>query len=531
VNGFVGTGQLVRLALRRDRIMLPGWILAFAAVAASAASATVGLYPTVESRVQVAMTMNNTPSLVALYGRVYDPTSLGAVSMIKLGGVVAALVSVFAVITVVRHTRAEEESGRLELVGATVVGRYAALTAALLVSAGANLVLGLLTALGLAAAGLPVAGSFAFGLAWAGVGIAFAAVAAVTAQLAASARTATAMASAFLAFVYVLRAIGDTAEADGPTWLSWLSPIGWGQQFRPYAGDRWWVLLITLGFAAVLSAGAYALVSRRDLDAGLLPDRLGRATATPSLRSPLALALRLQRTSLLGWTVAFALAGLVLGNITSNIDGLLDSPQAREMITELGGRQSLTDAFLAAEMGIVGFIASAYGIQAAMRLRIEETSLRLEPLLATPVSRTRWVHSHLVIALGGVTLLLAAAGITAGLSRAAQSGDAGQIGRVLGGALAQAPATWVLTGVVVLFFGAAPRLAVAGWLALVACLLLGQLGSLFGLSQWAMDLSPFIHVPRLPGGEFSATPLIWLAVVAAALLGTGLAAFRRRDIG
>jgi ABC-2 type transport system permease protein len=110
VNGFVGTGQLVRLALRRDRIMLPGWILAFAAVAASAASATVGLYPTVESRVQVAMTMNNTPSLVALYGRVYDPTSLGAVSMIKLGGVVAALVSVFAVITVVRHTRAEEES-------------------------------------------------------------------------------------------------------------------------------------------------------------------------------------------------------------------------------------------------------------------------------------------------------------------------------------------------------------------------------------------------------------------------------------
>jgi ABC-2 type transport system permease protein len=238
-------------------------------------SGKVGLYPTQASRVQAAESFNHAQSVVALYGRVYDPTSIGALAMIKLGGTGAIVVAVLAILTMVRHTRAEEETGRLELVSATPVGRYAPLTAALLVVTGANLALAVVTALGLIAAGLPTGGSFAFGLAWAGVGIAFAAIMGVTAQLTRSARAATGLATAVLGFVYVLRAIGDTADATGPRWLTWLSPIGWGQQFGPYAGNRWWVLLITVGFAIAVAAGAYALVARRDLGAGLLPARPG----------------------------------------------------------------------------------------------------------------------------------------------------------------------------------------------------------------------------------------------------------------
>src|SRR5262249_41733871 len=152
-------------------------------VAASSAAATIGLFPTVESRVQAAAANNSTTALVALYGRVYDPTSLGSVGMVKMGGLGAVPVAGLALIPGGRHPRAEEESGRLELVGATVVGRYAPLAAAMVVTAGANLLLGLLTAAGLTLGGLPAAGSLAFGLSWAGVGIAFAAIAAVTAQL------------------------------------------------------------------------------------------------------------------------------------------------------------------------------------------------------------------------------------------------------------------------------------------------------------------------------------------------------------
>jgi len=163
---FTGTWPLVRLALRRDRLMLPLWIAVFVLVAGSSAKATVGLYPTVASRVIVADNANKAPSLVALYGRIYDTSSLGAVAMWKMAGFGTALVAVLALVTVVRHTRAEEEQGRLELVGAAAVGRLAALTAALIVAVSASLALGLLTAAALLGAGLPAAGSLAFGLAW-----------------------------------------------------------------------------------------------------------------------------------------------------------------------------------------------------------------------------------------------------------------------------------------------------------------------------------------------------------------------------
>lgn len=530
MNGYAGTGALVRLALRRDRVMLPVWLAAFVVTAAGSASATVGLYPTLPPRIQAAESFNRTQALVALYGRVYDTSSLGALAMVKAGGIGAILVAVLAILVVVRHTRAEEESGRLELVGATAIGRRAPLTAALCVAAGTNIVLALLTALGLTAAGLPAAGSLAFGLAWAGVGLAFAAVAAVCAQLSGGGRPAIGLSVAVLGAVYLLRAIGDTAGRAGPRWLTWLSPIGWGQQFRPYAGNRWWVLLITLGFAALATGGAYALAARRDLGAGLLADRPGPAAAGGALRGPFGLAWRLQRGTLAAWIAGFAVFGLVFGNIATSVTGFLGSAQAREFFTKLGGEKGVTDAFLAAMLGLVGVGASAYGVQAAMRLRAEETGTHAELVLSTGTSRVRWLASHAAIALLGTALLMLVFGAAAGLAYAAHAHDAGQLGRVVVAALVRVPAAWVLTGIVVAAFGLAPRLAIAGWAAMVAFLLLGELGPLLSLDQRVMDVSPFTHVPRLPGSALHATPVVALIAVAALLTAAGVAGFRRRDV-
>lgn len=529
MTALTGTGTLLRLILRRDRITLPVWLAVFVLMAASSASATVGLYPTEAERVRAADGINQTQSLVALYGRIYDPTSIGAISMIKMGSIGAVFVAILAAITVVRHTRAEEESGRLELVGATVIGRLAALTAALLATVAASLVLALLTALALTAVGLPADGSLAFGLAWAGVGIAFAAIAAVLAQLTRAARTATGLSMAVLGLVYLLRAAGDTADRTGPRWLTWLSPIGWGQQFRPYAGNRWWVLLVTIGFAAAATAVAYALAARRDLDAGLLPERTGRAGAVRSLRGPYALAWRLHRGSLVAWAAGFAVLGLVLGNIATSVGTFFNSPGARDMLARLGGAKALTDAYLAAMLGIIAIVASAYGVQAAMRLRTEETSLHAEALLATATGRIRWALAHTVVALLGTALLMLVAGTAVGLAYAARAGDMARFAPVLAGALAQVPAAWVLTGIVLAAFGLAPRLAGLGWVALVAFVLLGEVGPLLKLNQRVMDISPFTHAPRLPGGTVHATPIVVLAAVAVLLVAVGLAGFRRRD--
>jgi ABC-2 type transport system permease protein len=88
----------------------------------------------------------------------------------------------------------------------------------------------------------------------------------------------------------------------------------------------------------------------------------------------------------------------------------------------------------------------------------------------------------------------------------------------------------VLAGIAVLLFGLVPRWSAAAWGALVGSLVLTELGSLVNLSKWAADISPFTHVPKLPGGTFTATPLVWLLVVAVALTAAGLAGLRRRDL-
>src|SRR6266545_4865479 len=206
-----------------------------------------------------------------------------------------------SLLTVIRHTRSDEEAGRRELLGSTVVGRNAPLTAALLVTLAADLVLGAVLAAGMVGLGLPATGSVAYGLSVAAAGWMFAAVGAVAAQLTDGAGGARGLALGTLGLAYLLRAAGDTSGSDGGLgWLSWLSPIGWTQQTRAYADERWWVFVLVLASVVVLAAAAYAVLARRDVGAGVLPARLGPATAAPGLRSPLALAWRLHRGSLLG---------------------------------------------------------------------------------------------------------------------------------------------------------------------------------------------------------------------------------------
>ncbi len=332
------------------------------------------------------------------------------------------------------------------------------------------------------------------------------------------------------ALAYLLRATGDAAGAH---WLAWLSPLGWGPLTRPFAGDRLWVLLLPLAFAAA-AAGVGALLStRRDHGSGLLPTRPGPAAAAPSLRSALALAWRLQRTALLGWAAGFALFGAALGVVASSIGDLVeDSPGVEKFLAELGGNQGVVDAYLATMTAYAGLVAAAYAVQATLRPRGEEIAGRAEPVLAAAVGRVRWAGGHAAIAAAGTVVVLAAYGLAVGVAHGLRTGDLGrELPRLLGASLAQAPAAWVIAAVTVALYGIAPRAAVGAWAVLGACLLLDQLGPLLDLGAWASDIDPFGHVPALPGADVTAAPFLGLTAVAAALAAAGFAALRRRDLG
>lgn len=530
MKALAGTGSLIRLALRRDRIILPAWIAVFVSMVLSSATAVADLYSTSASRVSAVRSLNSVPVLVALYGRVYG-TSVGALSLVKVSGIGSAGLAVLAFMLVIRHTRAEEESGRLELIGSTVVGRAAPLTAGLAVGMGACTVIGILSALSLLAAGQPADGAIAFGLAWAATGCAFAAVGALAAQLTSGSRTAAGLAGGFLGLAYLVRAVGDAAGHDDATWFSWLSPLSWGQEVRPFAQERWQVLLLLVVFTLGVAAAAYVLAMGRDLGASLLADRPGPSRASAGLGTPLGLAWRLQRGLLLAWLLSVILTQAIMGSIASQIGGMLNNPAIRQFIEQLGGTRVVTDAYLAMELGVMASMITVFGMQVAMRLRTEEEGLRTELVLSTSTTRRRWLASYSVIALLGAAGLLLLGGLATAVAHAVQIRDSGEVGRVLLGAAVQIPAVWVMIGIVLLIFGFAPRATSATWGVLVAFLLLGEFGDVLHLPRLLMNASPFAHTPRIPGQSFGATPLLIMLAIAGISIALAAIGFQRRDIG
>ncbi|MFD0367281.1 ABC transporter permease [Streptomyces sp. NPDC127114] len=517
---LTGTGSLTRLALRRDRLMLPVWALVTGGMVASGAGSLEGLYGTAAQRAELAASMNANSSMRSLYGPVFDD-SLGGLVAWRFGTFAAVLAAVMSLLVVVRHTREEEETGRQEILSAAAVGRRAPLTAALLAALTANTAVALVVTAGLARQ--DAAGALALGLAIGGTGMVFASMAAIVAQLTESARLAKGLTAGLLGLAFVLRAAGDAGTADGSSILTWLSPVGWAENVHAFAGERWWVLLLLAAATGLQTAVAYVLTARRDVGMSFLPTRPGPASG--GLATVGALAWRLQRGTLLGWSLGFLLGGLVFGGMVEGAADIVgDNEQARQIFQRMGGQSALTDAFLATMVSLFGMVAALYAVGSVLRLHGEETSQRAEPLLAAPVGRLRWAAGHLAVAFAGSALIMLLSGAGLALSYGRETGA------VLGASLAQLPAVWTLAGLAVLLWGAFPKIAPAAWGVAGVCLALGWIGPALDLPQAVLDLSPFGHLPKLPGQEMAWAPVLALTALAAALTTAGLAGLRRRDM-
>lgn len=525
-SNFSGTLGLLRLYLRRDRIVLPLWVLLLSVPLATVYVGSIEkVYPDHAARAAFAASIMASPAQRALYGQIYAD-NLGAVGIWK-AGMFHLLIAIAVILTVIRHTRADEETGRAELLDSTSVGRYASLTAAVLLSSGASIATGVIGAAGLLNTDVPSGGSVAFGAALAASGLVFTSVAALAAQLSTSARFTRSVAFSVLAVAFSLRAVGDAGSGA----LSWLSPLGWSLQVRPYAGDRWWVLLLHVLTAIALTVVAYFLLARRDVGAGLIAERPGPGKASWSLRGTAGLAWRLDRGGVLIWTVGLCLYGVLIGSIVQGIGEEIGSSAARDIVVRMGGTAALEQAFIAVAFSMLGMAAAAFAASLSLRLHQEEAAARAETILAGAVSRMRWATTHLAIAIVGPAAAMLLAGLTAGLSYGVAAGDvAGKLATVVGTAAVQLPAVWLLASVTAALFGLAPRFTPVVWGVLVAFVAVYLIGSLSGAPQWVLDLEPFAHIPRVGAGDFTAVPLLWLLAVDAALIVLGVAAFRRRDL-
>jgi ABC-2 type transport system permease protein len=532
---LAGTWAMTRLAFVRDRFRLPAYAIGLSAfLCATAAMFVTG--PRVSVTDGVRMFAQN--AALRMMGLASGP-SVGAYTMLRDYLLLSVLAGLISALTVVRHTRQSEETGRAELVGSGVLGRYAGLAAALIVTVAGNLLLAVLSAGGLILNGFPVPGSLTAGASVGMVGIVFAGIAAVTAQLSSTTRGANGLAAAVLGVAFVCAGVGNMlggADASAfrvdPAWPTWLSPIGWGELTRPFAGDHPGPLMVGVVVFAALAVVAGALVDRRDVGAGVIAERRGRASARAGLLSPLGLVWRLQRGAMLAWATGMALFGLVFGGMASNVASMGGATARWYM--RAGASNQIIDAYRTSIIEMAGAAAAVFVVQMLLRMRSEEADGPLEPILAASVSRARWMASHGLNAALGALGLLSVFALSMGVTMSVEVGDAsGQLRALLETAAVQVPAILFVGAVVVAATALLPRwTSVISWTYVAASILAGPVfgAATFQLPRWLQDVSPFALLPKLAGASFSFAPLAGLAAVAAALILAGLLAFRRRDL-
>lgn len=522
---MTGTGTFLLTFLRRDRWMLVWWVLGGTMLYVATVYSVDGLYTTQAEYDAAAESSASNPAFIAMAGPARALDTLGgqtAWQTTAFGAIVAGLMSMFLV---GRHTRAEEESGRDELLRAAAVGRYAPMTAAVLVAGLANLVLGLLVSVGLTAYGLAAADSFGLGLGVTACGWVFSGTALVAMQLTASVRSAYGVAGAIIALAYVLRAIGDVGNGV----LSWLSPIGWYQAMHQFSGLRWWPMLLMLAGAGACVAAAYAVFARRDYGSGIVATRPGRPRAPYGLRSGWGLARRLQRGSVVGWAAGMFFFGLAYGAIGDDVQSLLgDSDLSQEVFAQ--GGTDIVSGFYGTAVLMLAMIASGFAISSALRPRAEEDNGHLEVLLATALPRRRWLLGHVAATVVGAALVLVASGIGLGAGYLMVTGDGGAAWDITWPVAQYVGPVLVLSGVARVLYGVVPRWTVLAWVPLVLAAVVMLFGELFGLPQWLQDLSPFEHLPMVPAESFAWGPVLALAAVALVLSVAGQLAFVRRDV-
>jgi ABC-2 type transport system permease protein len=435
-----------------------------------------------------------------------------------------------SILLVTRHTRGDEEDGRIEMIRSLPVGRLSNLNATLFVICVTNIVLVIITGFGLYALGIEsmdLEGSLLYGATLGATGLFFAGVTAVFAQLSESSRSTTGFSIAVLLIAYLVRAVGDV-ESDA---LSWISPLGWVTQTEVYSNNHWWPCLLIIGASIILFLVANVLNGIRDLGAGLFPSRAGRKHASRFLQSPMGLALRLQRIGIIAWAMGILVMGLSYGSVLGDLDTFFEGNTKLQQMFLANKEYSVTDQFISVLMIILSLLSTVPPIMAMLKLKGEEKKSRMEHLLARAVPRTRLMGSYLFISIANGFIMISLAAIGLWSAGTAVMEDGLELKKIYGAALVYYPAMLVMIGVAVFLIGFLPKLTSAIWLYVFYSFIVLYMGGLFQFPDWVGKFSPFGYIPQLPVEDMDLLPVAILIIMAVILMAAGLIGYRKRDIG
>ncbi|MCL1991303.1 MAG: ABC transporter permease [Defluviitaleaceae bacterium] len=526
--------QLAKLMIKRDRFQLLGWLIGLITLVTGVAIAYNGLFGTQEELMGMVMTLEN-PAMIAMLGPLDDETvaALFVQSMLVMTAIAVALMNIFIV---TRHTRADEEEGRLELLRSLPIERTTPLKAVYLTVGVVNVVLALAIGISLGIVGLEVGavgtdltdfqGALLFGVIIGTTGLVFAAFTALFAQLSANNRSVLSYCFAFLGLTYLLRAIGDL-HTD---FLARLSPLGIIFRTHAFVTNDWWPIGVLMITAGVIGAFALYLNGVRDLGAGLIAARPGKDHGSWLLKTHFGLTLKLTKGTLIGWGLTAISLGASYGAIFGDIETFVASNDLfQHIFVGLEGAE-LIAGFMSFILVIMALIATIPVLSLALKLKGEEKKNRLEQLLARPVSRYDILFSYTKIAasFAPVMLFLIAFGLF--VTSSAVMADPIGFGTILTAMMVYLPALWVMLGIVIFLIGVCPNWTGLAWVYLGYSFMIIYLAELLDLPRWLRDLTPFGHVAPYPAEDIEWLALISLLIVAIAVTGVGFLSYRKRDI-
>ncbi|RCK69527.1 polyketide antibiotic transporter [Desertihabitans brevis] len=540
-----GTGRALRLLvghrLRRDRWTLLTWVLCFAFLWGGVAALLGQALDAQARRELVALAVTN-PGVLFVRGAPQGD-GLGSVMMFSVSSFTGVMAGVLGTTTAVRHTRAEEEAGRSELVGGTPVGRRLPALATAVVGVLATLAAGTALALSGLLAGLDPVGTVVAGAGVWGVGSVFTGVGLLAAQALPTARGAGTAAATVVGVAYLLRGLGDAAGTPSDdllrvdsAWPSLLSPLGWVQQVHGFGEPRPALLLGYPLLTLLLVGVAVTVEGRRQLGTSVVAPGRGPASAASGLGSPLGLVVRTLRGTTLVWLLLGASLGAVAGLLGPRLAaGLAENPQLAALLERLGAAGhggSMVDTFLVAVLGFVTLLACLQAMQSVIRLRAEELAVG-ELALTTHPPRSAWFWSHVGFGLvTGCLVVLVAAGTTAAtLALDPGAGTAVRMRTVLAVAAADLPLVVVYLAVGAVLVGLLPTTTGwLGWVLLFGLMLVGQFAPLFGPVDWLRLVSPFHHVANPLADDPRWWPSVVMVAVAVAAVLAARAGWCRRDL-
>jgi ABC-2 type transport system permease protein len=528
-HSFTGAIRLARLYFRRDRLLLILWTVLPVLISISVVKSAMAYQD-----IQLFIAELSTNSLISSILGPGMSSNIAGVVVWRSTGQIAIILGIAMMLTVIRHTRSEEESGRSEMLRAYVTGRYASLTAALSITCISSLLAGLLVAIYFISLGEVASGSLLYGLTIALIGCVHAGIGALAAQLNRGTDKVRGFALAF-AGVEIFSLIINNGQGAYSGW-AWLSPMAWHRLTQPFYADKVLPLILMMIFMAIPVISAYVLSARRDLGEGILPERTGRDQAAAGFRSPFALAWRLQKSSAIGLLVGIVLIGGAVGGMaqsvseTEGIGDLLGGLGGMNWMAEVGNR----NAFIGIFIYILTIGVAVYAMMSILRLQKEEFDYHAEMILAKPISRIKWMSSYLLVSILCVTGIMLALGFSAGTAFGLTSSNFGQsFQNVFLMCLSKLPVVWMMVGISALLYGILPRMAtilslcIWGLFTAIEFLWEGQI-----VSWSVMQYIPYAYAHyTIPVDRLPILPLIGLILLAFALQVLGLSGFKKRNIG